>query len=262
MSEERDRASDDIDGAEPDDGEGWDDRIKDTANAFRKAFGKRVRSVLDQETIQKAVSDAIPKEMLGYVMKQVDAGKDEVVRITGVQIRKFLENLDIGGELQKVLTSVSFEVKTTVRFVPNDKEDGVKGAVKPDSEVSMALKQGDREVEVNASPGKVKAMREGLRSAVDSVFKTFSGDEEEEGEVRKRWNAMRKGMFAAVDTVTSAFDRDDEEDVEAERAAEAAAAAVREAADEPVSPTFDEDGGPTDGPEPDGAADTDEKTDD
>ncbi len=214
MSEERQNDTDPAGQASEaeDEQDGWDDRLKGTAKTWGKAFGKRVRSVLDQETIRNAVSESMPKELLGYLMKSVDAGKDEVVRVTGVQIRKFLENLDIGGELQKVLTSVSFEVRTTVRFVPN--EDNGK-SVRPDSEVAMSLQQGDREVEVNASPGRVKAMREGLRSAVDSAFKTFGGDEEEEGEVRKRWNAMRSGLFAAVDTVTSTFDRDDQEEPEA-----------------------------------------------
>lgn len=210
---------------DPEDDDGWDDRLKDTASAFRKAFGKRVRSVFNEDGIRGAVNDAIPREFMGYVIKSVDSAKDEAVRITGVQIRKFLENLDIGGELQKVLTSVKFEVRTTVSFVPNETSPN---GVKPDSEVAWALRRGEQEVEVNASPGKVKAMREGLRSAVDSVMKTFgAGDEEEdEGEVRKRWNAMRSGLFAAVDTVTSTFDRDDDDEHDpGEGTAEPAAAA-------------------------------------
>lgn len=206
MTDETDTPQDEPEVGPEDDG--WDDRLKDSASAFRKKFGKRVRSVFNEDVIRGAVADAVPTELFGYVMKQADSAKDEVVRITGVQIRKFLENLDIGGELQKVLTAVSFEVRTTVRFVPNEESN----MVTPDSEVSMALKKGGKEVEVNASPKKVKAMREGLRGAVDGVMKTFAGDEEEEGEVKKRWNAMRTGLFAAVDTVVGAFDRDDEDE--------------------------------------------------
>jgi hypothetical protein len=107
-----------------------------------------------------------------------------------------------------------------VRFVPNDSGT----AVKPDSNVSVAVERGEQKVEVKASPGRIKAMREGLRGAVDSVMKTWAGDDEEEGEVRKRWNAMRSGLFAAVDTVVGAFDRDDDDDPNAPAAAARAAA--------------------------------------
>ena len=49
----------------------------------------------------------------------------KVERIVSREIRIFLENVDFGGEIAKILTSVSFEIKTEIRFIPNDQ------AVKP-----------------------------------------------------------------------------------------------------------------------------------
>ena len=42
------------------------------------------------------------------------------------EVRDFLEATDVAGELQRALTSLSFEIKTEVRFIPNEA-----GGVKP-----------------------------------------------------------------------------------------------------------------------------------
>ena len=54
------------------------------------------------------------------LVSQADSLRRETLRIISKEIRVFLENVDLGGELAKILTSVSFEVKTEIRFVPND----------------------------------------------------------------------------------------------------------------------------------------------
>ena len=43
-----------------------------------------------------------------------------MVRVVAKEVRDFLEATDIAGEFYKALTSLSFEVKTEVRFIPND----------------------------------------------------------------------------------------------------------------------------------------------
>lgn len=87
------------------------------SEGLRKALASGIRMALSADDV---IRDAVPREVLSHVMRQTDSAKDEVVRVVGVQIRKFLENLDIAGEVQKILTSVSFEVRTEIRFIPND----------------------------------------------------------------------------------------------------------------------------------------------
>ena len=41
-------------------------------------------------------------------------------RVVAKEIRDFLEHTNIASEMQKMLTTVQFEINTTVRFTPND----------------------------------------------------------------------------------------------------------------------------------------------
>lgn len=69
----------------------------------------------------------LPKEVAGYVFSQVDDTKNAVVRVVAREVREFLEAADLAKELQKVLTTLSFEIRTEIRFVPNDS-----GGITPD----------------------------------------------------------------------------------------------------------------------------------
>ncbi|HMU39457.1 MAG TPA: hypothetical protein PKE31_10625 [Pseudomonadota bacterium] len=90
-----------------------------------------------EETIRRLVSELnLPKEVATYLLLQISASKDEVLRILGQELRRFLETVNLSGELQKLLTSVSFEIKTEVRFIPND------AAIKPDIKNQVHVKRG------------------------------------------------------------------------------------------------------------------------
>lgn len=69
----------------------------------------------------------LPKEVAGYVFSQVDETKNAMVRVVAREVRDFLEAADLAQELQKVLTTLSFEIRTEIRFVPNDS-----GGITPD----------------------------------------------------------------------------------------------------------------------------------
>ena len=73
--------------------------------------------------------------------RQADAARDEVVRIIGNQTKRFLEGLDVGHEVQKILTALSFEIKTEIRFIPNDEK------VKPDVKVGVRAKRANAKKE-------------------------------------------------------------------------------------------------------------------
>jgi hypothetical protein len=86
-----------------------------------------------EEGIRKIASDLkLPKDVANYLIQQAAASKDELFRVVGKELRGFLESVNISGELQKLLTSLSFEIKTEIRFIPNEQAIG---GVKPDLKV-------------------------------------------------------------------------------------------------------------------------------
>ncbi|HEY2511990.1 MAG TPA: hypothetical protein VGI39_14080 [Polyangiaceae bacterium] len=62
----------------------------------------------------------LPKEIVTYILQQVDETKNGLFRVVANEIRDFLEHTNISGEMKKMLTTVQFEINTTVRFSPND----------------------------------------------------------------------------------------------------------------------------------------------
>ncbi len=83
-----------------------------------------------EEGIRKMAHDfQLPKDVANFLVQQAGASKDELFRILAKELRGFLESVNLSGELQKLLTSLSFEVKTEIRFIPNDE---AVGGVKPD----------------------------------------------------------------------------------------------------------------------------------
>jgi len=106
-------------------------RMSDTVKKAIKDGFRAARS--GSENIRGIVSDAMPKEIVTYFKGAIDTGRDELVRLVASQTRKFLEGIDVGGEVAKILTSLSFEIKTEIRFIPNDQKikPEIKTTVKP-----------------------------------------------------------------------------------------------------------------------------------
>lgn len=65
----------------------------------------------------------VPKDVAHYLLQQIDDTKNGLFRVVAKEIRDFLEHTNFAGEVQKLLTTVQFEVNTTIRFTPNDGRD-------------------------------------------------------------------------------------------------------------------------------------------
>lgn len=81
----------------------------------------------------------IPKEVASYVLSQIDDTKNAAVGVVAREVREFLERADLAKELQRALTSLSFEIRTEIRFVPNDK-----GGVRPEVEAEVEPRRARR----------------------------------------------------------------------------------------------------------------------
>jgi hypothetical protein len=73
------------------------------------------------DNLKQFVGDMkVPKDIAHYLLAQVDETKNGLFRVVAKEIRDFLEHTNFAGEVQKLLTTVQFEVNTTIRFTPND----------------------------------------------------------------------------------------------------------------------------------------------
>jgi hypothetical protein len=90
----------------------------------------------------------LPREMAGYILAQVEETKNGLFRVVAKEIRDFLEHTNIGSEMQKALTTVQFEINTTIRFKPNDAVGGAEGEPvkmpKPEVKADVTLKREER----------------------------------------------------------------------------------------------------------------------
>lgn len=73
------------------------------------------------ESLKQRMHDMkLPKEAVQYILSQVDETKNGMFRVFAKEVRDFLEHTNMAGEMQKLLTTVQFEINTTIRFRPND----------------------------------------------------------------------------------------------------------------------------------------------
>jgi hypothetical protein len=88
----------------------------------RRAVELGVEKTLEApENVKQFVGDLkLPKEIAHYLLQQIDETKNGLFRVVAKEMRDFLEHTNFAGEMQKLLTTVQFEVNTTIRFTPND----------------------------------------------------------------------------------------------------------------------------------------------
>ena len=89
----------------------------------------------------------LPRDVAGYLLSQVEETKNGLFRVVAKEIREFLEHTNLGAEMQKMLTTVQFEINTTIRFKPNDQlgQNGAEGEdaklTKPDVKADVQVKR-------------------------------------------------------------------------------------------------------------------------
>ena len=106
--------------------------LRDTLRkAVEKGIEAGVGTLRSADSALRGVTQdgKLPKEIIGYVFASVDETKNALVRGVAKEVRDFLEATDIAGEFYRALTALSFEVKTEIRFIPND-AGGIRPQVK------------------------------------------------------------------------------------------------------------------------------------
>jgi hypothetical protein len=106
----------------------------------KKTFAAGLGAVFStEEGIRKIAREGIP-DFAGYIASSADGAKDKVFDVIARETREFLGNLNVSDEIAKILTTLSFEIKTEIRFIPNTER--FIGA-EPDVKASVRLKRAD-----------------------------------------------------------------------------------------------------------------------
>ncbi len=138
------------DGAEPEDhfddeehGRSWKSRM--VPELVQRLFVAGMGAVFtSEEGIRKLAKEvSLPKDVTKYLVSQAQTTRNELFRIVAGELRTFLESINLGAELTKILTSLTFEIKMQVRLLPSDKPGTIRPDVKGDVKV---LKNGDEEL--------------------------------------------------------------------------------------------------------------------
>ena len=102
----------------------------------------------------------VPREVAHYILSQVDETKNGLFRVVGKEVREFLEHANIAGEMEKMLTTVQFEISTTIRFKPNEGGAGAAESTKmpkPEVKADVQMKRATRSPERSDPPGPLGA---------------------------------------------------------------------------------------------------------
>jgi len=115
-----------------------------------------IRKFAREASLPDAVSG-----VAGYLADSADGAKDKVFEVIARETREFLATLNISEELAKLLTTLSFEIKTEIRFIPNSER--ITGA-EPDVKASVRLKRIDKDgKELEKKDKDADAPKEGRR---------------------------------------------------------------------------------------------------
>jgi hypothetical protein len=90
------------------------------------------------DSVRRLMSELrLPREALNAILSQIDESKSGLYRVVAKEVRDFLGKTNFADELTRALTSLSFEIRTEVRFIPND----ARGRPSPDVRSKVSVKK-------------------------------------------------------------------------------------------------------------------------
>ncbi|MBP9204378.1 MAG: hypothetical protein KBG28_10465 [Kofleriaceae bacterium] len=169
------------------DGDGLSDGIRQRIEALvpemvKRTFAAGLGALFQtEEGLRKLAKDVQIPDVAGYIASSADATKDRVLEVIARETREFLQHVNVADELARLLTTLSFEIRTEVRFIPNSER---LGKVEPDVKTAVRLKRTGRD---STSPdGKDK-------DGKDKDGKDKDDDDPDERERTSRLRFWRRG---------------------------------------------------------------------
>lgn len=114
----------------------------------RRTFTAGLGAVFStEEGIRKITKDlqlpSMAGNVAGYIADTADNTKDKVLEVVAREVRDFLAHINLSDEITRMLTTLSFEIKTEIRFIPNSERYT---GVDPDVKAQVRLKRADKDV--------------------------------------------------------------------------------------------------------------------
>jgi hypothetical protein len=97
------------------------DRLTDGPDSVRRVLGEL----------------RLPREVVNSILSQIDETKSGLYRVVAKEVRDFLGETNLADEFTRALTALSFEIRTEVRFIPND----ARGRPTPDVRSKVSVKK-------------------------------------------------------------------------------------------------------------------------
>jgi hypothetical protein len=105
------------------------------ADVVRKAVLTGVGALfLTEEGARKLAREwKLPKELASYLVGQAAGAKDEILRVVGNEMRRFLESEAFRREIERILGSVAIQVNAEIQLKPSSPRarPGIKASVRP-----------------------------------------------------------------------------------------------------------------------------------
>ena len=122
----------------------------------RRAVEKGVEQITETpENLRHLVQELkLPREITALLFQQIDETKNGLYRAVARELRDFLDQTNVADEITRALTTLSFEIKTEIRFIPNDQrldEKGTPKPVKPEVKATVRVKD-ERDRTETAAP--------------------------------------------------------------------------------------------------------------
>jgi hypothetical protein len=90
------------------------------------------------DSVRRVVGELkLPREAIASILSQIDETKVGLYRVVAKEVRDFLGQTNFADELTRALTALSFEIRTEVRFIPNE----ARGHATPDVRSKVSVKR-------------------------------------------------------------------------------------------------------------------------
>lgn len=186
-------------------------RARRTAKALRDILRKTIAQSGDarhntEELLRAVLGEVkIPREYVNLILQQINATRGELLSVVAGEVRTFLADANLGEELAKILTSLSFEIRTEIRFIPN--EDVLRPSVKSRVGVKSARPRTKAPAEPHTEPD---------TETEDDAFVETRGsaaiDKAIQSRVTSLANMFLKGFIEVDDESHEDSDEDDKEE--------------------------------------------------
>jgi hypothetical protein len=145
----------------------------------RRTFTAGLGAVFStEEGIRKITKElqlpSMAGNVAGYIADTADNTKDKVLEVVAREVRDFLSHVNLTDEITRLLTTLSFEIKTEIRFIPNSERYT---GVDPDVKAQVRLKRTDKGDEVERDATRDSTRDGGPRDAT----------RDEHGRLRRLW---------------------------------------------------------------------------